>query len=145
MLQEAPAPPLTATARSLQVAESNQNIRASPITVTASTPKNFRIIQEIQIRSTGAPRTSARPATRRPPGSGRPRVPKQSSPALRFADNALVAVLGRQVQGGPVEGFPDGLPALTPLGVRITLENMIGDYLSKFECTIVLQAQTERW
>jgi len=37
-----------------------------------------------------------------------------------------VAVLGRQVKGDPVEGFPNGLPDLTPLGVRITLENMIG-------------------
>jgi hypothetical protein len=25
-----------------------------------------------------------------------------------------------------VEGFPNGLPALTPLGVRITIENMLG-------------------
>lgn len=33
---------------------------------------------------------------------------------------------GRQVAGKPVEGFPNGLPDLTPLGVRITLENMIG-------------------
>jgi hypothetical protein len=44
-------------------------------------------------------------------------------------DNGLVAVLGRQVKGGkgkPVEGFPNGLPDLTPLGVRITLENMLG-------------------
>lgn len=32
----------------------------------------------------------------------------------------------RQVAGKPVEGFPNGLPALTPLGVRITLENMFG-------------------
>lgn len=32
----------------------------------------------------------------------------------------------RQVAGKPVDGFPNGLPALTPLGVRITLENMIG-------------------
>ena len=34
--------------------------------------------------------------------------------------------LGRQVKGTPIEGFPNGLPDLTPLGVRITLENMIG-------------------
>ena len=33
---------------------------------------------------------------------------------------------GRQVKGTPIEGFPNGLPDLTPLGVRITLENMIG-------------------
>jgi len=32
----------------------------------------------------------------------------------------------RQVAGPPVEGFPNGLPELTPLGVRITLENMFG-------------------
>ena len=37
-----------------------------------------------------------------------------------------VLLLGRQVAGKPVDGFPNGLPALTPLGVRITLENMIG-------------------
>ena len=37
-----------------------------------------------------------------------------------------MAVLGRQVSGAPVEGFPDGLPEFTPKGVRITLENMIG-------------------
>merc|ERR1712200_159957 len=32
----------------------------------------------------------------------------------------------RQVASKPVEGFPNGLPALTPLGVRLTIENMIG-------------------
>ena len=50
----------------------------------------------------------------------------------RFSDNPLVAVLGRQVSGAPVEGFPDGLPEFTPKGVRITLENMIGDSVSKY-------------
>ena len=25
-----------------------------------------------------------------------------------------------------IEGFPDGLPDLTPLGVKISLENMLG-------------------
>ena len=30
------------------------------------------------------------------------------------------------MKGTPIEGFPNGLPDLTPLGVRITLENMIG-------------------
>ena len=52
---------------------------------------------------------------------------QQENPSLRFSDNPLVAVPGRQVQGEPVEGFPNGLPELTPLGVRITLENMIGN------------------
>ena len=51
---------------------------------------------------------------------------------LRFSDNPLVAVLGRQVSGAPVEGFPDGLPEFTPKGVRITLENMIGDTVWKY-------------
>jgi len=55
----------------------------------------------------------------------RPRFPKQQS--LTFVDNGLVAVLGRQVKGQPIEGFPNGLPDFTPKGVRITLENMIGD------------------
>ena len=50
----------------------------------------------------------------------------------RFSDNPLVAVLGRQVSGAPVEGFPDGLPEFTPKGVRITLENMIGDSVGKY-------------
>jgi len=53
------------------------------------------------------------------------RLGKQQ-PALTFVDNGLVAVLGRQVAGKPVEGFPNGLPALTPLGVRLTIENMLG-------------------
>ena len=38
---------------------------------------------------------------------------------------------GRQVKGTPIEGFPNGLPDLTPLGVRITLENMIGNRFAK--------------
>ena len=46
-----------------------------------------------------------------------------------------MAVLGRQVSGAPVEGFPDGLPEFTPKGVRITLENMIGDSVSKYFST----------
>ena len=54
------------------------------------------------------------------------RLGKQQPPALTFVDNGLVAVLGRQVAGKPVEGFPNGLPALTPLGVRLTIENMLG-------------------
>ena len=29
--------------------------------------------------------------------------------------------------GKPIEGFPNGLPDFTPKGVRITLENMIGE------------------
>ena len=56
---------------------------------------------------------------------------QQQKPALKFVDNGLVAVLGRQVKGGkgkPVDGFPNGLPDLTPLGVRITLENMLGKF-----------------
>lgn len=63
------------------------------------------------------------PVPHRPNSKPRPRFPKQS---LTFVDNGLVAVLGRQVKGTPIEGFPNGLPDLTPLGVRITLENMIG-------------------
>jgi hypothetical protein len=35
-------------------------------------------------------------------------------------------VKGGGGKGKPVEGFPNGLPDLTPLGVRITLENMLG-------------------
>ena len=38
---------------------------------------------------------------------------------------------GGEVKGGkgkPVDGFPNGLPDLTPLGVRITLENMLGKF-----------------
>ena len=41
---------------------------------------------------------------------------------------------GRQVKGTPIEGFPNGLPDLTPLGVRITLENMIGICLRSKPC-----------
>ncbi len=33
-------------------------------------------------------------------------------------------------KGKPVEGFPNGLPDLTPLGVRITLENMLGKLIT---------------
>jgi len=143
---------ISATARSFQVDRDDTIIRASPITIS-STPGNFRIIQEIQIRSTGAPKVinknknqrfqsnqSPKPIIRQFPNSSPlpftsssrpsqpklPRIPKQQSPALTFTDNALVAVLGRQVAGKPVEGFPNGLPDFTPKGVRITLENMFG-------------------
>ena len=114
------------TDRSLQAEESGTNfVRANPISV--STPGTLNIIQEIQIRSTPGPRRNLAGKLRLSP-SQRPRVSKQQeTPALRFSDNPLVAVLGRQVQGQPVEGFPNGLPDLTPLGVRITLENMIGN------------------
>ena len=90
------------TERSLQAEESeNSFVRASPISV--STPGTLNIIQEIQIRSTQAPRRNLSGKLRLSP-SQRPRVSKQqSSPALRFSDNPLVAVLGRQVQGTPVE------------------------------------------
>ena len=119
------------TARSLKAEESATNIvRAKPISL--STPGSVNIIQEIQIRSTQAPRRKVSGKLRLSPSQS-PRVSKQqqdsvSSPSLRFSDNPLVAVLGRQVQGQPVEGFPNGLPELTPLGVRITLENMIGNH-----------------
>ena len=114
------------TERSLQAEESGTNfVRANPISV--STPGTLNIIQEIQIRSTQAPKRKLSGKLRVSP-SQRPRVAKQQeNPSLRFSDNPLVAVLGRQVQGEPVEGFPNGLPELTPLGVRITLENMIGN------------------
>ena len=90
------------TERALQAEESETSfVRASPISV--STPGTLNIIQEIQIRSTQAPRRKLSGKLRLSP-SQRPRVPKQqSSPALRFSDNPLVAVLGRQVQGAPVE------------------------------------------
>ena len=142
---------ISATARSFQVGRDESNlIRAPPITIS-STPGNFRIIQEIQIRSTGAPKKlnqnqrfqsnqSPKPIIRQFPSSSPipfsstsrpsppklPRIPKQQSPSLTFTDNALVAVLGRQVAGKPVEGFPNGLPDFTPKGVRISLENMFG-------------------
>ena len=88
--------------RALQAEESETSfVRASPISV--STPGTLNIIQEIQIRSTQAPRRNLSGKLRLSP-SQRPRVSKQqSSPALRFSDNPLVAVLGRQVQGTPVE------------------------------------------
>ena len=143
---------ISATARSFQVGRDDTKlIRASPITIS-STPGNFRIIQEIQIRSTGAPKNinqnqrfqsnqSPKPIIRQFPSSSPlpfsstsrpsppklPRIPKQQSPSLTFTDNALAAVLGRQVAGKPVEGFPNGLPDFTPKGVRITLENMFGE------------------
>ena len=58
------------------------------------------------------------------------RLGKQQ-PALTFVDNGLVAVLGRQVAGKPVEGFPNGLPALTPLGVRLKIKNMLYGQMDK--------------
>ena len=90
------------TERSLQAEESeNSFVRASPISV--STPGTLNIIQEIQIGSTQAPGRKLSGKLRLSP-SQRPRVSKQqSNPALRFSDNPLVAVLGRQVQGTPVE------------------------------------------
>jgi len=129
---------ITATSRSFQVESDNSRlIQAKPITISSTPGNNFRIIQEIQIRSTGAPKVldnqSPKPLLRQFPSSSpnpvssqRPRIPKQQSPAITFTDNALVAVLGRQVAGQPVEGFPNGLPDFTPKGVRITLENMFG-------------------
>ena len=95
-------------------------LRASPISVTTPV-SNIRIIQDIRLQPSPAP-------AKFPAKLKLPRRPKQQqSPALRFPDNPLVAVLGRQVKGDPVEGFPDGLPEFTPKGVRITLENMIGE------------------
>ena len=93
------------TERSLQAEESETSfVRASPISV--STPGTLNIIQEIQIRSSPAPRRKLSGKLRLSP-SQRPRAPKQqSNPALRFSDNPLVAVLGRQVQGTPVEVSP---------------------------------------
>jgi len=96
-------------------------LRASPISVTTPV-SNIRIIQDIRLQPSPAPSVSKFPAKQK-----LPRRPKQQqSPALRFPENPLVAVLGRQVKGDPIEGFPDGLPEFTPKGVRITLENMIG-------------------
>lgn len=108
--------PVEETDRSFQAEESGTSfIRASPLTVTTPS-SNLRIIQEIQFS----------PSSQRP--RQLPRIPKQqlNPGAIRFNDNPLVAVLGRQVKGAPVEGFPNGLPEFTPKGVRITLENMIG-------------------
>ena len=99
--------------QSLDTSESGRSVvRASPLTITTPASNNIRIVQEIRLAPSAAP------------AQQRPRVAKQQS--LRFNDNPLVAVLGRQVSGAPVEGFPDGLPEFTPKGVRITLENMIG-------------------
>ena len=53
---------------------------------------------------------------------------------------------GRQVKGTPIEGFPNGLPDLTPLGVRITLENMIGNRFVQTWLDIQsLQVLMARW
>ena len=103
-------------------------LRASPISVTTpSSVSNIRIIQDIRLQPSPAP-TSKFPSKQK-----LPRRPKQQqSPALRFPENPLVAVLGRQVKGDPIEGFPDGLPEFTPKGVRITLENMIGEVKNVF-------------
>ena len=126
---------ISATARSFQVDGNDQEIiRASPISISSTSgPGNLRIIQEIQIRSTGAPRHFPNsspfpfPSNSLPVPTQLPRIPKQQqSPAITFPDTALAAVLGRQAAAKPVEGFPDGLPAFTPEGVRITLENMFG-------------------
>ena len=127
--------------RSLQAEESGQSfLRAAPISLTTPS-NNLRIIQEIQF-SPSSPRPNTRP-------SQLPRLPKQQQnpAAIRFNDNPLVAVLGRQVKGSPVEGFPNGLPDFTPKGVRITLENMIG---MKIEIAnqlflFFVQVQMERW
>ena len=70
---------------SLEVGESGTSfLRAAPLTLTTPST-NLRIIQEIHLS----------------PSSQRPRVAKQkqNNPgALRFNDNPLVAVLGRQVK-----------------------------------------------
>ena len=100
----------------------------------SSTPASFKIIQPIKIVSPGTRSTPVHNQTPRPsfktntlPSRTKlPRFPKQQPLSLSFEDEPSVAVLGRQVAGKPVEGFPNGLPALTPLGVRITLENMFG-------------------
>ena len=102
-------------------------LRASPISVTTPSSSHIRIIQDIRLQPSPAP-VSKFPAKQK-----LPRRPKQQqSPALRFPENPLVAVLGRQVKGDPIEGFPDGLPEFTPKGVRITLENMIGEVKNVF-------------
>ena len=125
---------MLATPRSFSVVSGEDGIfHVNPITISA-TPASFTIIQPIQIVSPGTQSTPVHNQTPRPflktnPPSSRTklaRFPKQQPLSLSFEDEPSVAVLGRQVAGKPVEGFPNGLPALTPLGVRITLENMIG-------------------
>ena len=125
---------MVATPRSFSVVLREDGIfHVNPITIS-STPASFKIIQPIQIVSPGTQSSPVHNQTPRPslktnPLPSRtklPRFPKQQPLSLSFEDEPSVAVLGRQVAGKPVEGFPNGLPALTPLGVRITLENMFG-------------------
>jgi hypothetical protein len=134
------------TPRSFSVVPGEDGVfHVTPITLS-STPGNFKIIQPIKIVSTvthikehqrqtfqSNPDHNLTPRPSLPPfqfhsSTQLPRFPKEQPLSNTFEDNALVAVLGRQVAnaGRPVEGFPNGLPALTPLGVRITLENMFG-------------------
>jgi hypothetical protein len=125
---------VVATPRSLSLVPGEDGIfHVNPITIS-STPASFTIIQPIHIVSPGTQSTTIHNQTPRPflktnplPSLTKlPRFPKQQPLSLSFEDEPSIAVLGRQVAGQPVDGFPNGLPALTPLGVRITLENMFG-------------------
>ena len=122
-----------ATPRSFSIVPGEAGIfHVHPFTIS-STPASFKIIQPIQIVSPGTQSSPVHNQTPRPflktnPLPSRtklPRFPKQQPLSLSFEDEPSVAVLGRQVAGKPVEGFPNGLPALTPLGVRITLKTCL--------------------
>ena len=101
-----------------------------PITVTEA-PANIRIIQPIQfLSSTGrnSPETfttTASPWASVTPSRQRPRAPKQQQrkqePALSFPDQGRPQFSARQ-ESSP--GNSD-LPDLTPLGVRLSLEDMV--------------------
>ena len=107
-----------------------------PITVTPPAPANIRIIQPIQFvssterdspefftsaiaTSTASPWASVAPI---PSSTQRPRFPKQQQrPALSFPDQGRPQFSARQ------ESSPEDteLPDLTPLGVRLSLEDMV--------------------
>ena len=122
-------------------------VQADPITIS-STPGTYRIIQPINIVSTTSPRVQSHTfnsisstskflsTTARPTSQSWPeqfpikgpiqRFPKKQSPSLKFAKSGS-SVLSQQVLNNPLTGFPNGLPKLTPLGVRLSLENILGN------------------
>ena len=101
-----------------------------PITVSPA-PANIRIIQPIQfvssteknnpefLTTTASPWASVSPSSSR---TQRPRFPKQQQqPALSFPDQRRPQFSARQESSpGDTE-----LPDLTPLGVRLSLEDMV--------------------
>ena len=89
------------------------------------------------------PSQSSQP--RFPSQSQQPRFPKQQSLSLSFEDNSFSS-LGQQVSTDPLSGFPDGLPEETPLGVRLSLENMLGNTCGdKYLVIEYLQEQQVSW